>query len=104
MVREIGIEGDAVSFPELVGPAVEMQDERPGLNDGRLAAPAFVQRGIARTAGGRSGTQRMQGHRDALSGERRRQLLEAVAVTGHAPPVRTTDDGHVRLVEAKELR
>ena len=79
MVRKIGVERRAVALGELVLVAVDPEDDRAGLDVKRLAAARLVHRRVAGAAGGGAGLERVQRDLGALAGQRRGQLLDAVA-------------------------
>src|SRR6516165_3758795 len=104
---QVCVERDAVAIEQLVPLALAEQNDLASLDQGRLAAPRLVPRGIPRATGDRSRRQRVAGELRALAGQRRGQDL--VAVAGHrsrtVPALTGAHDGdRAVLVEAQQLR
>ena len=84
--------------------AVDDQRQRAGEDDGGLAAARLVHRRVVAAAGGGAGLERVQRDVGALPGQRRGQLLEAVAAALAAAPLAGAADRDVlALVEAQQL-
>jgi hypothetical protein len=104
VVREVGVERDAVARPEPVTLAVDQERGVPVQDDGGLATSGLVDRRIVRPAGGRAGIEPVPGDIRALARKGRGQLLDSVAPTPMLAAFTPTHDNHVTgLVEAQEL-
>src|SRR3954452_1225642 len=67
VMREVGVEGDAVALLHVVGRAVADQPQAAAGHDGRLAGTRFVDRRVVRSASGGSGLQDVKRHLGALA-------------------------------------
>ena len=81
MMGQVGVEGDAVSLAQLVAGPVDDQRQGAGEDHRGLTAAGLVHRRVLAAAGGGAGLEHVQGDVGALAGQRRRQLLEAMAAT-----------------------
>jgi hypothetical protein len=89
---------------KLVAAAVDDQRQGAGEDDGGLAAARLVHRRVRAAAGAGAGLEDVQGDIGALAGQRRGQLLEAMAATLGSAAAGSAADRHVlALVEAQEL-
>ena len=105
MVRQIGIEGDAVAGPEFVALAVHEQVDRTLLDDRGLARTRFVQRRVVGATGGGARCEDVGGDVGALARQRRGQLFDGVPLAPPRAAVPGADDDDVAaLVQAQELR
>src|SRR4051812_14453188 len=104
-VREVGVEGDAVSGSQLVALTDDGERRRPLQDHGRLATPRLVDRWIVHAAGRRPGTEPVERDVGPLAGKRRCQLLDAMAAAPSSAPLAAAHDDDVAiLVEAQKLR
>src|SRR6266516_1390429 len=71
VVRQVGVEGDAVAGGQLVALAVDVEHHGAVLDEGDLAAAGLVHRRVAGAAGLRAGRQRVAAELGALAGQRR---------------------------------
>src|SRR3954469_12968438 len=106
VVRQVGVEGDAVALREVVAVTVDVEDDAALLDEGDLAAAGLVHRRVAGAARAGAGAERVAAELGPLTGQRRGEDLEGVALLGRAAAAALLrpDDRHgARLVEAQEL-